>query len=392
MVSMNKRPYEDRDRGHPHKKQRHDDRHASDRHRPHHRETDRDSHGKPHQSIPYTDALPKLPPPTTTPGAVPPYTPFTVSPSLLPLPEVLSGTLSTAPFRHKSTASTYHRSSSTTANPANPASDPTYEKLEFLGDAYLELLASRLLYARFPHLTAGQQSQLRELLVKNETLAEYARAYGFDKRVQVGDWDRMVQDGKERGNKGANKVLGDVFEAYVAAVVLSDPDEGFAVAESWMTGLWAPKLVEAASKERYFTPGLGLLHDDKVAATPEGLRKTYSPTAKAELQKRVLGGPGVKLDYEPYQASIELKGDQLGQNRHFIAVYLTGYGYSHYLLGKGEGKNKVEAGNWAALEAMYGDAKGIVEGCEAKTKVAREQRRKEKVAKEAKEAEEQVAE
>ncbi|KXL45923.1 hypothetical protein M433DRAFT_42151, partial [Acidomyces richmondensis BFW] len=204
----------------------------------------------------------------------------------------------------------------------------TYDQLEFLGDAQIEHLASRLLYTRFPHLLAGQQSQLRELLVKNETLAEFARAYKFEERVQIPDVERMLRDSDGRGNKGFTKILADVFEAYVAAVVLSHGDEGFAVAEKWMTGLWAPKLMDVI----------------------------YNPAAKAELQKKILSGPGVKLEYEPYKQSEELKGDLLGQNRHYIAVYFTGYGYTRRLLGKGEGRNKVEAGNWAATEAMHGEA------------------------------------
>ncbi|KAK5121886.1 hypothetical protein LTR85_004457 [Meristemomyces frigidus] len=373
MPGMNKRPYDDRDRGQAYKKQKHDDRHSHDKHpghaRPQHRD-DRDNRQQgAKQSLTHDEAIARLPPPTTALGPVPSYTPFTVPAALPPLPDVQDGSLTTAPFRHKSTAN-YNRSSN--------ADDVTYEKLEFLGDAYLELLASRLLYARFPNLLAGQQSQLRELLVKNETLAEYARAYSFDKRVQVGDMERMMQDAKDRGNKGFNKILGDVFEAYVAAVVLSDHEEGFAVAEKWMTALWAPKLLEAAEKERYFTPSHSLQHADHTSNP----LKTYSPTAKAELQKRVLAGPGAKLEYEPYQKSIELKGDQLGQNRHFIGVYLTGYGYEKKLLGKGEGKNKVEAGNWAATEAMHGEAKAVVQECEEKLKIAREERQRQKEAKE----------
>ncbi|KAK4548545.1 hypothetical protein LTR36_009455 [Oleoguttula mirabilis] len=378
---MSKRPYEDRERGQAHKKQRQDDQHSYSHDsivRPQHRDTGDNARPSANQAHPHDDALSRLPPPTAALAAVPSYTPFTVSAPLPPLPDVLDGALSTAPFRHKSSASNYNRSS-------NP-NDVTYEKLEFLGDAYLELLASRLLYARFPNLLAGQQSQLRELLVKNETLAEYARAYGFDRRVQVGDMERMMQDSKDRGNKGFNKVLGDVFEAYVAAVVLSDHEEGFAVAEKWMTGLWAPKLLEAAEKERYFTPSLSssLQHSSTTTSGAGNMLKTYNPTAKAELQKRLLSGPGAKLQYEPYQKSVELKGDQLGQNRHFIGVYLTGYGYEKKLLGKGEGKNKVEAGNWAATEAMHGEAKGLVDECEEKLKVARDERRLEREAKEAK--------
>ncbi|KAI7160702.1 hypothetical protein KC324_g13364, partial [Hortaea werneckii] len=284
-----------------------------------------------------------------------------------------------APFRHKSTVTDYNRS-------ANPT-DITYEKLEFLGDAYLELLASRLLYSRFPHITAGQQSQLRELLVKNETLAQYAHTYNFDRRVQVGDLERMQHDAKERGNKGFNKVLGDVFEAYIAAVILSSPDEGFAIAEKWMQSLWAPKLLEAAEKERYYTPGLTLEYaDGEGSETGPDPLDIYNPTAKADLQKKILGAR-VKLDYQPYRDSVELKGDQLGQNRHYIAVYLTGYGYERRLLGRGEGKNKVEAGNWAAQDAMFGQEKELVRKCGEELKVAREEKKRDREAKESAEKE-----
>ncbi|KAI7620300.1 hypothetical protein KC319_g18735, partial [Hortaea werneckii] len=263
----------------------------------------------------------------------------------------------------------------------------TYEKLEFLGDAYLELLASRLLYTRFPHITAGQQSQLRELLVKNETLAQYAHAYNFDRRVQVGDLERMQHDSKERGNKGFNKVLGDVFEACIAAIILSSPDDGFAIAEKWMQSLWAPKLLEAAEKERYYTPGLTLEHADGEGSgnSPDPLN-IYNPTAKADLQKKIVGAK-VKLEYLPYRDSVELKGDQLGQNRHYIAVYLTGFGYERKLLGRGEGKNKVEAGNWAAQEAMFGQERDVVRKCEEELRVAREEKRKGREAKESAEKE-----
>jgi ribonuclease-3 len=108
----------------------------------------------------------------------------------------------------------------------------------------------------------------------------------------------------------------------------------------------------------------------------------YSPTAKADLQQRIQGYDA-KLVYAPYKASVELKGDQLGQNRHFIALHLTGYGYENKLLGKGEGKNKVEAGNWAAIEAMHGENKAIVEDCEQKLAVIKETKKKEKAEKEA---------
>ncbi|KAK3638451.1 hypothetical protein LTR56_013091 [Elasticomyces elasticus] len=368
-----KRPHpDDRSRPQqPHKKPKHSSppRHQSSRH-----ENNNDNNH-------YTTAVSQLPPPTQTFPPIPPYTPFTVPASLPPLPEITDPALAAAPFTHKSTSSTYNRSTTTSS-----ASETTYEKLEFLGDAQLELLASRLLYSHFPNLTAGQLSQLRELLVKNETLAEYARAYGFDKRVQVAEMERMMAVASEKngpGNKGFNKVMGDVFEAYVAGVVLSNGEEGWNICEKWMTALWAPKLVEAAGRERYWTPGLAVLHDDGKDVDQS---KIYNPAAKGELQKKLLGGSGVKLDYEKVRESVELKGDQLGQNRHFIGVYLTGYGYTKKLLGTGEGKNKVEAGNWAAQEAMYGENKSIVDECSKQMEAIKEQRRKEREEKEAKAA------
>ncbi|KAK3053753.1 hypothetical protein LTR09_005033 [Extremus antarcticus] len=289
-------------------------------------------------------------------ASVPAYTPFTVSTRLPPLPPVTNPELTTAIFTHRSTVS-YSRTT-TSSTPAL-----TYDRLEFLGDAYIELIATRLIYARFPYLPVGRQSQLRELVVKNETLAEYSRAYGFDKRVEVGALDRMVEEGKQRGNKGFNKVLGDLFEAYVAAVVLSDAEEGFAVVEKWLTGLWAGKLEEAVRGE---VPGTKLRHEEGEV----DMSKVYDPAAKAELQRRVMGKE-VKLSYEADRPFLELKGDQLGQNRHFVALYLTGYGYERKLLGKGEGRNKVEAGSWAATEAMYGETKELVEECAEKLKVVK---------------------
>jgi ribonuclease-3 len=365
---MNKRPAQE-PQGSAFKK--HKDSHQKDHHR---RESPLQQKPKPDQrtnertkkEIDYQLGVQQLPPSTGIKADVSAYTPFTVAKNLPPLPEILDPNLVESPFRHKSYG--YDRSST--------ASDVTYERLEFLGDAYLELFASRLIYHHFPALQAGAQSQVRELLVKNETLSEYARLYGFPNKVKVADMETMLRDAKDRGNKGLNKILGDVFEAYIAAIVLSDAENGFARAEAWLTALWAPKLVEAAASQKYSNPSLALQSDD--TSDP---RTTYSPTARADLQKRIQAYDA-KLVYAPYKASVELKGDLLGQNKHFIAVHLTGYGYEKKLLGQGEGKNKVEAGNWAAIEAMHGESKAIVDECEQKLNVMKERKKQEREAKE----------
>ena len=379
-----KREAEDRQGGYQqHKKQKHDgyeQRQRYDEQRNNYRR-DELSHGRydngagrnNHQSasnqqrLSYPDTLAKLPPATSPSAEVPAYAPFLVSAALPPLPPILEGPLASAPFKHKSLV-TYNRTTST--------NDISYERLEFLGDAYIELIASRLLFERYFNLPSGHQSQLRELLVKNETLAEYTRAYGLEKRIEMAAFERMNEDtlgsGKgssSKANKALIKVLGDVFEAYVAAVILSDLEHGFATAEKWLTALWAPKLLEVGDTFRASAP---------VTDTSADPLATYNPSAKAEMQKRILGPKGVKLDYEIYQKSVELKGAQLGQNKHFIALYLTGYGYERQLLGKGEGRNKVEAGNCAAQQAMFGENKGIVEECEKVNLAGREKRKLER--------------
>lgn len=293
----------------------------------------------------YEEAYSSLPASTTDKAQVASYAPFKVSAEVPTLPR-LSTELAEAPFRHKSTNG-YDRNST--------ASDVSYERLELLGDAYIEVIASRLIYHHLPQLTAGQQSQMRELLVKNETLAEYAILYGFEERLNVPNVKQLALQSQNRGNKGLNKILGDALEAFVAAAVLSDAENGFAVVEKWLTTLWAPKLLEGLKQHKH----------SSVTVTVDGKADpvtAYNPTAKAELQNKLMSNEA-KLEYQTYKDSVELKGAQLGQNWHYIAVYLTGYGYNKQLLGKGEGKNKVEAGNRAAQIAMHGENAGIVQAC-----------------------------
>jgi ribonuclease III len=369
-----KRPHQDDDHHHHHQR---DHKRQKDHHGK--RKGEKNTPLKPQngsQKSGYQDAINQLPHKTNTSVFVPPNNKFTIAPGLPPLPAIPDPELEASVFRHKSTIGSYNRSNESALS---------YEKLEFLGDAYLETIASRLLYERFNALPSGYQSQLRELLVKNTTLSDLSRGCGFEKRLKLNaaDYKAMLEAGEVhdrqavKGNKGYDKILADVFEAYVAAVIISNGDEGFAIAETWLTGLWAPKLLEAMANDKALVPSTyARLHHDP-QADPLAV---YNPQAKAELQKKVLcSGLGVKLDYEPYAASVELKGDQLGQNRHFIAVYLSGYGYQKKLLGKGEGRNKVEAGNWAAMRALH-EHKELLDECEKQYHEYREKRRKEKEA------------
>ena len=104
------------------------------------------------------------------------FSPYDGRPSTLPpLPRILEKTFESAAFTHPGSLSC------DTASKVNIS----YDRLEFLGDAYIELMATRVIFPRFPNLTAGRLSQQREMLVKNETLAEYALAYRFDEKAKL---------------------------------------------------------------------------------------------------------------------------------------------------------------------------------------------------------------
>ncbi|KAI1968991.1 hypothetical protein LOZ39_003611 [Ophidiomyces ophidiicola] len=204
----------------------------------------------------------------------------------------------------------------TKSAPTPPGTHDSYDRLEILGDAYIEIIATRLIWDSFQNLPAGRMSQIRELLVKNETLAQFSEQFGFDKRVNIAPEIRQQP-------KRWVKVKGDVFEAYVAAVVLSEPINGFDFVENWLTRLWTPILLKVQ---------------------PEDQASHY----KEFLAKKVMG-KGIKLRYINESPPISR---EKGIQTFFIGVYLTGWGWQDQHLGSGTGLNKGAAGNSAAKQAL----------------------------------------
>lgn len=91
---------------------------------------------------------------------------------------------------------------------------PSNERLEFLGDAALELLVSRHLYQNYPKLAEGELTALRAALVKTESLATEA------KRLGLGD-QLLLSKGEEAGGGRNNPyLLANTFEALVGALYL----------------------------------------------------------------------------------------------------------------------------------------------------------------------------
>ena len=60
------------------------------------------------------------------------------------------------------------------------------ERLEFLGDAVLELLVSQYLYREYPNLPEGKLTKTRAAIVREESLAQFAKDCGFDAFVKLG--------------------------------------------------------------------------------------------------------------------------------------------------------------------------------------------------------------
>ena len=241
--------------------------------------------------------------------------PYNGRPSTLPpLPSILDKALESVAFTHPGSLRC------DTALKVNIS----YDRLEFLGDAYIELMATRVIFPRFPNLSAGRLSQQREMLVKNETLAEYALAYGFDEKAKLPNTYNMP--GKD-SKKLWLKTLGDIFEAFVAAVIISDPEQGFQITETWLTALWESKL---GSQNRVDT-------------------ETVDQKAKMHLATKIMG-KGIKVSYRDEAAPVEIRRE--GKLIFQIGVYLTGWGWEDQHLGSGKGLNKQEAGQRAAADAL----------------------------------------
>ncbi|PGH10962.1 hypothetical protein AJ80_07319 [Polytolypa hystricis UAMH7299] len=247
--------------------------------------------------VPWEDTLRPIPIPTDS---------QTSTLQTLPeLPLIKDKTLEKATFTHQGIVGEDHV----------PGREVSYERLELLGDAYIEIMATRLIWKRFPALPAGRLSQARETLVKNETLAQFAIDYGFDKRA-------IVPADYPNQERRWLKTKGDIFEAYVAAIILSDPLSGYERVEKWLWQLWQPKLEEIEAER----PGV---------------------MDKERLARKIMG-KGIKIRYVDEKPMLQ-RG---GLKTFYIGVYLTGWGWTDQHLGSGTGLNRVEAGNQAARQAL----------------------------------------
>ena len=99
---------------------------------------------------------------------------------------------------------------------------PHYQRLEFLGDAVLELAVSRYLFTNFPNVQEGKLTFARARLVREETLFEASKKFG------LGEFIRLSPGEEHTGGRKKPSIVSDVMEAVFAAVYL---DGGYEEAE-----------------------------------------------------------------------------------------------------------------------------------------------------------------
>jgi ribonuclease III len=183
------------------------------------------------------------------------------------------------------------------------------ERLEFLGDAVLELLASEYLLAAFPEWTEGQLSKSRARIVNAGSLEAAAR------RLRLGEHLRLGRGEEKTGGREKQTLLADAFEAVVAAVYL---DAGLGVAREVLHRV----LFEQAVEER----GERIAESDRKSALQEFLQGRGQ--APAEYRLAGESGPDHQKVFQ-------------------IEVWISGE-----CMAKGEGSTKKEAEQQAARSAL----------------------------------------
>jgi ribonuclease-3 len=194
-------------------------------------------------------------------------------------------------------------------NESGQTGDADNERLEFLGDAVLNLVVSEYLVSTFSQATEGELSKLRARLVSEETLAGAARRLRLGDALRLGKGETIT-----RGNEKAS-ILADAFEAVLASVYL---DGGFQAAAACVKLNLSEELASCDQQ----IPGRGDFKTDLQELCQRRFETLPQYRPKAEV------GPDHEKTFE-------------------VEVLIRGIGY-----GLGRGKSKKEAEQMAAQHAL----------------------------------------
>ena len=193
----------------------------------------------------------------------------------------------------------------------NEAKDaiPHNERLEFLGDAVLELASSTYLYARFPDCTEGELTKMRASLVQSETLARLARQLDLGSYLLLGRGE-LLGGGTDRQNN-----LENAFEAVIGAVYL---DGGWEMARDYVTRQLASEVPLVQRSH--------VSHDYKTA-----LQEHIQQKRHASIAYELIGETGPDHD-KRFTTRVLIAGEAMGE---------------------GTGRSKKEAEQQAAAAALH---------------------------------------
>ncbi len=182
------------------------------------------------------------------------------------------------------------------------------ERLEFLGDAVLELIVTSYLYFNYPEKSEGELTTWRAALVNTKEIGDTADKLGLE--------DFLLLSKGEKREKGRARlcILANTFEALIGAIYL---DRGYRIAADFVEENLVSKLPRIIE--------LGLYRDPK-----------------SELQEKTQEEVGITPNYEV------LKEEGPDHRKHFVVeVFLNGDP-----VGRGEGWSKKEGEEEAAKEAL----------------------------------------
>ena len=185
---------------------------------------------------------------------------------------------------------------------------PHNERLEFLGDAVLELASSTYLYERFPDCSEGELTKMRASLVQSETLARLARGLELGSHLLLGRGE-LLGGGADRQNN-----LENAFEAVIGAVYL---DGGWETARDYVARQFATEVLSVKRSH---------------------VSRDYKTTLQEHIQQK-----------RHESISYELIGESgPDHDKRFTTRVLIG-GES---MGEGTGRSKKEAEQQAAADAL----------------------------------------
>ncbi len=194
------------------------------------------------------------------------------------------------------------------ANEIKKGSHENNERLEFLGDAVLDMAVSEYMYRHFPKMPEGELTKLRAAVVCESSLAELSRKLGIGRSMLLGKGEEST------GGRNRDSILADAFEAIIGAICL---DGGVEAAIQYVM--------------RFMT--------DQIEHTKSNFR---SLDCKTHLQEVIQKVSKIPLQY----AIVDEKGPD--HNKIFVAEVT----HDGRILGKGSGKSKKEAEQNAANNAL----------------------------------------